>query len=119
MNAKSDGSLFVFRSGKTFLILLVYVDDILINENDQVNMKKTIENLKTHFTLKNLGSLNYLLGFEPHQTKSAIYQTKVRLDDSDPFKQPILYQSIIGALQCLTPKRPDIICCVNICKTNN
>ena len=126
MNSKSESSLFVFRSGKTILILLVYIDDILITGNDPVKMKKIIESLNAQFTLKNLISLSYFLGFEAHRTKSGIYLiqkkymtdllskanmlnaksnptpmcqgTKIHLADNDLFEQPTLYRTIIGAL---------------------
>ena len=66
MNSKSNSFSFVFKSTKTILVLLVYVDDILITGNDQVKMKKIIESLNAQFALKNLGSLSYILGFKAH-----------------------------------------------------
>ena len=60
----SDHSLFTKHSGESFLALLVYVDDIVIADNDY----RTIEKLKTfldnQFKLKDLGQLKYFLGLE-------------------------------------------------------
>ena len=62
--SKSDYSLFTKKSHKSFLALLVYVDDIFIASNDV----KAVEDLKLFldqkFKLKDLGSLKYFLGLE-------------------------------------------------------
>ena len=52
------------RNGESFLALLMYVDDIVIVDNDY----RTIEKLKTfldsQFKLKDLGQFKYFLGLE-------------------------------------------------------
>ena len=67
-----DHSLFTKRSGESFLALLVYVDDIVIADNDY----KTIEKLKTfldnQFKLKDLGQLKYFLGLEVARSRKSI-----------------------------------------------
>ena len=60
----SNHSLFTKRNGESFLALLMYVDDIVIVDNDY----RTIEKLKTfldsQFKLKDLGQFKYFLGLE-------------------------------------------------------
>nr|CAN66203.1 hypothetical protein VITISV_015760 [Vitis vinifera] len=93
------------------------------------------------FALKTLGSLNYFLGFEVHRGSSVLYLTQTKyiidllkktgmngaksisthklfgnklfLSLGDPFEDPSLYHSTIGALQYLTMTRPDISFAVN------
>ena len=70
--SKSDYSLFTKKSHKSFLALLVYVDDILIASNDV----KAVEDLKVFldqkFKLKDLGSLKYFLGLEVARSDKGI-----------------------------------------------
>ena len=58
VQSKADYSLFIKKDVKSFIALLVYVDDILISSNDP----KAVEDLKVyldkHFKLKDLGSLS-------------------------------------------------------------
>ena len=70
--SKSDYSLFTKKSHKSFLALLVYVDDIFIASNDV----KAVEDLKLFldqkFKLKDLGSLKYFLGLEVARLEKGI-----------------------------------------------
>jgi len=78
----SDASLFIKRTTKVVLFLLVYVDDILFTVSDPIALKAYINDLDTYFALKTLGSVNYFLGFEAHRDASGIYltQSKYTLD---------------------------------------
>ncbi|GKE28502.1 gypsy type transposase [Tanacetum coccineum] len=60
----NDHSFFVKSSNKTFIALLVYVDDTMISENDlnEINMVKSF--LSSKFQIKDLGKLKYFLGIE-------------------------------------------------------
>ena len=78
----SDASLFIKRTAKVVLFLLVYVDDILVTKSGSLALKDCIHDLDTYFSLKTLGSVNYFLGFEVFRNKTGIYltQSKYTLD---------------------------------------
>lgn len=54
--------LFVFEKVSVFIILLVYVDDILVTGNNPLVVSNLINDLNTQFALKRLGSVHYFLG---------------------------------------------------------
>jgi Reverse transcriptase (RNA-dependent DNA polymerase) len=56
--------MFINHYGKSTIIILVYVDDIIITENDNDEIKKVKQLLKNEFDIKNLGTLSYFLGIE-------------------------------------------------------
>ncbi|XP_022033096.1 uncharacterized mitochondrial protein AtMg00810-like [Helianthus annuus] len=62
--SKCDHSMFTMTKDSSFTILLVYVDDIIITGNcsKQVNEIKLL--LKSKFSIKDLGKLQYFLGLE-------------------------------------------------------
>ena len=60
----ADPSLFVFRTGSTFLYLLLYVDDIILTGNDPIAITSLITALASTFELKDLGPLRYFLGLQ-------------------------------------------------------
>lgn len=72
-NAVSDPSLFYKRNRNNLIILLVYVDDILITGSLSSEVRKAIENLKSNFALKELGSPSYFLGVEVKRDKLGMH----------------------------------------------
>ncbi|CAN6695317.1 unnamed protein product [Malus baccata var. baccata] len=76
-------------------------DDILITGNSPSQMEHLIKKLGSLFSMKDLGNLSYFLGIE----LSAFV--------GDPYADPALYRSVVGALQYLTITRPDLSYVVN------
>lgn len=56
--------MFTRMKERLFIIILVYVDDMLITADDQEHIKE--------FTIKNLGELSYFLGIEISTRKEGI-----------------------------------------------
>ena len=66
----SDHSvLYHHTSSGQCIYLIVYVDDIVITDNDQDGIQKLKQHLFNHFQIKNLGKLKYFLGIEIAQSK--------------------------------------------------
>ncbi|KAJ0913978.1 putative RNA-directed DNA polymerase [Helianthus annuus] len=59
-----DHSLFVLSKDKVFVVLLVYVDDIVITGNDVSEITQVKKRLSESFKIKDLGILKYFLGIE-------------------------------------------------------
>ncbi|KAF5768198.1 putative RNA-directed DNA polymerase [Helianthus annuus] len=59
-----DYSLFVLSKQGVFVILLVYVDDIVITGNDKSAIENVKSSLRENFHIKDLGLLRYFLGIE-------------------------------------------------------
>ena len=57
IQSKADYSLFAKRHGDIFMILLVYVDDVLIACDDKVEIDRFKVMLDDKFRLKDLGDL--------------------------------------------------------------
>ncbi|KAJ4768699.1 hypothetical protein LUZ62_079074 [Rhynchospora pubera] len=140
-SSQSDHSLFIFKSPKVLLYLLVYVDDIIITGNDPLAIQSLISALDQQFSIKDLGSLSYFLGIEvtSHDSSLHLSQTRylknlitrasmtgakpcvtpmqagVQLSkyDGSKMENPHQYRSIVGALQYATITRPEITFAVN------
>ncbi|CAN6726258.1 unnamed protein product [Malus baccata var. baccata] len=132
----SDSSLFVKTVDSTLIILLLYVDDIIITGNDSLAVQQVIQSLTSEFDIKDLGPLHYFLGIQISRTGTGLFlsqhkyvhdllvktemvdskpcdtpclpYTRLLKDDGEPFNNPTLYRSVVGALQYLTFTRPDI-----------
>ncbi|GJX13713.1 ribonuclease H-like domain-containing protein, partial [Tanacetum coccineum] len=70
--SKSDYSLFTKSENGNFIALLVYVDDIIVTRNNDVEIQKFKEFLRTKFQIKDLGKLKYLLGIEVLETDQGL-----------------------------------------------
>jgi len=124
------------------IFLLVYVDDIILNENSSFLIQQITTQLNSAFSLKQLGQLDYFLGFEIkylpdrsflmtqgkyikdllHRTHMAeahsisshmAFSCKLSKIGGDLFQDPTLYGSTVGALQYATLTRPKIAFVVN------
>ncbi|XP_071695508.1 uncharacterized protein [Rutidosis leptorrhynchoides] len=72
VQSKSDYSLYTKTSGSDFMVLLVYVDDIVITGNDISQIEQFKKFLKTNFIIKDLGEFKYFLGIEVLKTEKGI-----------------------------------------------
>ncbi|GJT07784.1 cysteine-rich receptor-like protein kinase 8 [Tanacetum coccineum] len=134
--SKTDYSLFVKKEGSSFIVVLVYVDDLLITGNDQTQISKLKAKLSLVFHMKDLGELNYFLGLEVCRSSQEIFITQhmytrellkeggvlnnkpyklpmdpnlnLQADVGTPLPDPKVYRRVIGKLIYLTITRPDI-----------
>ncbi|KAK6147652.1 hypothetical protein DH2020_018564 [Rehmannia glutinosa] len=134
--SKSDCSFFIKSSSNSITVLCVYVDDIISAGNDL----SEIQSLKAHFdatfTIKDLGTLKYILGIEVARSEKGISlcQRKYALDvlteagylgckptstpmdsksyfspkDSPSLVDPSVYRRLVGRLLYLTITRPEL-----------
>ena len=79
---KADSSLFILHKGQSIVLLLIYVDDIVVTGNDNNIISDLINTLGSEFSLKDLGSLHYLLGLEVKNLPNGLFvsQTKYTRD---------------------------------------
>jgi len=91
-------SLFVLNKFKTNIVVLVYVDDLIVAENDCHAIKHFKSYLHACFHMKDLGPLKYFLGVEVAHSSSGIYlcQRKYTLDI-------IRETGLLGAKPATTP----------------
>ena len=136
LQSKVDYTLFTKQTGASFMELLVYVDDILIVNNDPQDVVDLKVVLDKQFKLKDLGNLKYFLGLEVARSEKGISlcQRKYALEvindvgmlGCKPVKTPMevnlklnkdegellndagIYKWLIGRLLFLTISRPDI-----------
>lgn len=137
-----DSSLFLQRTSKGIVVLLVYVDDIVITGSDMEAISKLQNLLHSTFHMKDLGQLTYFLGLEVHHQPQGIFlnqhkyimdlvqlggltntnsvdtpmeiNVKYRRDEGELLEDPTLYRKLVGSLIYLTITRPDISYAVHI-----
>nr|GEW37356.1 ribonuclease H-like domain-containing protein [Tanacetum cinerariifolium] len=64
IQSKCDYSLYVKSVDDIFIVVLVYVDDIVLTGNKFNEVEKLKDHLKSKFMIKDLGVLKYFLGIE-------------------------------------------------------
>ena len=117
-------------------MLLLYVDDIFLTGSASGAIIQVIKALTTEFDIKDLGSLHYFLGIQITRTPTGLFLSQSKYvkdlllksemvdvkpcdtpclpyhrllkEDEEPYSNPKVYRSIVGALQYLTFIRPDI-----------
>ncbi|CAM8929156.1 unnamed protein product [Rhodiola kirilowii] len=132
----NDYSLFTMTTTEDFLILLVYVDDVVLTGTSSALIEKVKQFIHDKFQIKDLGSLKYFLGLEVARSSDGIFlnQRKYVIDMLDeyqfteckPAKTPMetkhglglssapllldatVYRRLIGRLIYLTITRPDL-----------
>ncbi|WKA10719.1 hypothetical protein VitviT2T_028279 [Vitis vinifera] len=131
-----DSALFLRRTDKGTILLLLYVDDMIIIGDDLSGIQELKDFLSQQFEMKDLGHLSYFLGLEITHSTDGLYITQAKyasnllsqagLIDSKtvdtpvelnahltplggkPLSNPSLYRRLVGSLVYLTVTRPDI-----------
>ena len=130
-----DFSLFTKKkSDGSFTALLIYVDDMLLMSNDQIEINFVKRTLDYLFWIKDLGHLKYFLGLEVARSSRdiSLCQRKYTLEllqhtgligckpvstpinlrlqkvDRKTFSDPGAYRWLVGQLLYLTTTHPDI-----------
>ena len=62
-----DHCVYVKRSMEKFIIISLYIDDILLAGNDKVFVRAIKEWLSSNFEMKDMGEVDYILGVKKHR----------------------------------------------------
>ena len=136
MASHYDSALFLRRTDKGTILLLLYVDDMIITGDDLSGIQELKAFLSQQFEMKDLGHLSYFLDLEITHSTDGLYITQAKyasellsragLTDSKtvgtpvelnahltpsrgkPLSNPSLYRCLVGSLVYLTVTRPDI-----------
>jgi len=65
-----DNCIYIKIKGSSFIILVLYVDDILLASSDKNLFYETKGFLSSNFDMKDLGDASYVLGIEIHRDRS-------------------------------------------------
>ena len=131
-----DSALFLHRTDKGTILLLLYVDDMIITGDDPNGIQELKDFLSQQFEIKDLGHLSYFLGLEITHFTYGLYITqakyasdllsRVGLTDSKMVDTPVelnahltpsggtllsnssFYRRLIGSVVYLTVTRLDI-----------
>lgn len=68
-----DSSLFLCKTPKGIVLLLVYIDDIIITGTDSELISQLQQHLQSFFHMKDLGHLRYFLGLEVNSTAAGLF----------------------------------------------
>ncbi|KAI3754763.1 hypothetical protein L1987_54553 [Smallanthus sonchifolius] len=138
-----DSTLFIKKSGGDYLLVQIYVDDIIFVSTNEGLCKDFEGVMKSKFEMSAMGELLFFLGLQVNQKEDDffIHQSKYvkdilsrfKMEDYTPYDTPIpvnhklnsdpegkdvdcrLYRAMIGSLMYLTASRPDIMFTVCIC----
>ena len=77
-SSKSDQTLFVRITIAHSTFILVYVESILVTGNDSQVITNLITNLYKEFALKDLGLVNYFLGFQVTHTSYGLHLSQMK-----------------------------------------
>jgi hypothetical protein len=124
-----DSALFIRCTDRDIILLLLYVDDMIITDDDSIGILEFKQFLSQHFEIKNLGTLSYFLGLEIFSSSNGFYLTKAKyifdllsranltdckivdtptglnaclnLQDGEPLRDPTFYRHLVVALSIL------------------
>nr|GEU32565.1 putative ribonuclease H-like domain-containing protein [Tanacetum cinerariifolium] len=112
-----DQTLFIRRQRGYFILVQVYVDDIIFRSSNPQLCREFEALMHEKFQMSDMGDLNFFLGLQVLQKKDGIFlsQDKYGQDRTGKDVELHLYRSMIGSLMYLTASRPDIMFVVYTC----
>ncbi|CAM8913556.1 unnamed protein product [Rhodiola kirilowii] len=142
IQSPNDHSLFTLIKDNEFIILLVYVDDIVMTGTSIPLISAIKAFIHAEFRIKDLGFLKYFLGIEVARSSSGIFinqrkyaldlltetgllgckpnstpmdiKQKLALSTAPKLEDPTIYRTLVGKLIYLNVTRPDIAFSVHI-----
>ena len=78
MASHYDSALFLCRTDKGTILLLMYVDDMIITGNNLSGIRELKDFLSQQFEMKDLGHLSYFLGLEIAHSTDELYITQAK-----------------------------------------
>ena len=75
MASHYDSALFLRRTDKCTILLLLYVDDMIITGDDLSGIQELKDFLSQQFVMKDLGHLSYFLGLAITHSIDGLYIT--------------------------------------------
>ena len=139
----ADTTLFIRKDKNSFVVVQIYVDDIVFGATNDSLAHSFADEMKAMFEISMVDELTYFLGLQVKQTDSKIYinqakyarnlvkrfgldnaayartpmaaNVKLTNDPSGEFVTVTLYRSMIRCLLYLTASRPDIAFSVGVC----
>ena len=78
MASHYDSGLFLRRTDKGTILLLLYVDDMTITGDDLNGIQELKDFLSQQFEMKDLGHLSYFLGLEITHSTNGLYITQAK-----------------------------------------
>jgi hypothetical protein len=142
VKCSSESAVYKKVIGSDFIILCLYVDDLIFMGTSISLVKEFKEEMKSEFEMSDLGEMQYFLGMQIRQTTEgiSICQTKyvedmlrrfnmqnckvvstplvvgrkLMKEDESSLCDATLYRSMVGSLMYLTTTRPDIMFSVSL-----
>jgi len=133
--SNANFSLYVKKTNHGIIVIVIYVDDLIIIGNNDVDIVDLNKLLKQKF-MKDLGKLHYFLGIEVIQSPKGIWllqrqytlnklseyemtgckpilmpleqNVKLSVDEGDLVEDTTMYRHIVGSLIYMTIIRPDL-----------
>ena len=78
MASHYDSALFLCRTDKGTILLLLYMDDMIITGDDISGIQELKDFLNQQFEMKDLGYLSYFLGLEIIHSTDGFYITQAK-----------------------------------------
>lgn len=138
----NEPSLYIKRDGQNFIIVCIYVDDLIYMGTNLKLIADFKSSMMTEFEMTDLGMMKYFLGIQVKQQKGEIFISqekylvdllqKFHMQNSKPIATPLavneklkmedgakkvddaMFRSLVGSLLYLTHTRPDIMQSVNM-----
>jgi hypothetical protein len=138
-----DKTLFTLNHGIDFLVIQIYMDDIIFGGSSHTLVSRFQEMMEGEFQMSMMGELTFFLGIQLKQMKQGTFvhqanytkdlMKKFNMDELKPLSTPMSmptvldldkndeamdqreYRSMIGSLLYLTETRPDIQFTVGLC----
>jgi hypothetical protein len=132
-----DNNIYIKMKGNDFLIVLVYVDDIIFESNNVSLVQWFASAMQSEFEMSMIGELSFFLGLQITQRSEGIFLSqekylreilkRFQMEDSTPMSTPMVtgcklskdddspdvdqssYRSMIGSLLYITKSRLDIM----------